>query len=99
MTEPQKTKLIFEDKIAFLTLMRPEKRNAINVSMIDELLKQIRKIELSDALVVILTGCDGAFCAGGDIDEWREQALKILAGIGCATGIYYLMPWLEFANL
>lgn len=74
MAEPQKTKLIFKNKMAFLTLMRPEKRNAINAAMIDELLEQVRQIELSDALVVILSGCEGSFCSGGDIDDWSAQS-------------------------
>lgn len=57
--------------IARLTLRRPEKLNALDAGMVDELLMLCRRIERSEARVAILTGEGGkSFCAGGDIAAW-----------------------------
>ena len=57
--------------IARLTIRRAEKLNALDADMVDELGRLCRKVEASDARVVILTG-EGAraFSAGGDIAAW-----------------------------
>jgi len=64
---------LLEGHIARLTIRRAEKLNAIDAGMADALLHACRKIERSDAGVVILTG-EGqkSFCAGGDIDAWSQ---------------------------
>ena len=65
--------LVITDRIARLTLRRPEKLNAIDADMVDALLQACRAIERSDARVAILTG-EGqkSFCAGGDIEAWSS---------------------------
>jgi enoyl-CoA hydratase len=65
--------LVIADRIARLTLRRPEKLNAIDADMVDALLQACRTIERSDARVAILTG-EGqkSFCAGGDIEAWSS---------------------------
>jgi enoyl-CoA hydratase len=70
MSDPR-VELVVENRIARLTLRRPEKLNAIDADMVDALLQACREIERSDARVAILTG-EGtrSFCAGGDIDAW-----------------------------
>ncbi|WP_432346959.1 enoyl-CoA hydratase/isomerase family protein [Shinella yambaruensis] len=62
-----------EERIAYLTICRAEKLNAIDEDMVDALLQACRAIERSDARVAILTG-EGAksFCAGGDIEAWSR---------------------------
>jgi methylglutaconyl-CoA hydratase len=67
-------KLNHEGEIAVITLARPEKRNAISVEMIDELLDALHKIDESAARVVIITGEGKAFCAGMDLDGLRSIA-------------------------
>jgi enoyl-CoA hydratase/carnithine racemase len=63
--------LVVTDRVARLTLRRPEKLNAIDADMVEALSKACRAIERSDARVAILTGeGDRSFCAGGDIDAW-----------------------------
>ena len=57
-----------QDKIATITLNRPEKRNAISTQMISELQSALDAIETSKARVVILTGSGKAFCAGMDLE-------------------------------
>jgi enoyl-CoA hydratase len=61
--------------IVTLTLNRPEKLNAINYAMADQLMAALDAIE-SNAVVraVILTGAGNrAFCAGGDIYEFSQS--------------------------
>lgn len=54
--------------IVTITLNRPEKKNAINGVMWDELLATFREIAGSaEDRVVVLTGAGGAFCSGADL--------------------------------
>jgi len=59
---------------ATITLNRPDKRNAINTTMIAELQSAMDEIEKKKVRVVIMTGAGAAFCAGMD--------LEMLAAIG-----------------
>jgi enoyl-CoA hydratase/carnithine racemase len=61
--------------IATLTLTRPEKLNAINYAMADQLMAVLDAIESNAAVrAVILTGAGNrAFCAGGDIYEFSQS--------------------------
>lgn len=63
------------DGIATLTLNRPEKLNALNYAMVDEMLAALDAIEAEAAVrVVILTGAgERAFSAGADITEFSES--------------------------
>jgi enoyl-CoA hydratase/carnithine racemase len=65
--------LIFQkkDNIAYLTLNRPENRNAINLEMYRELNEFWEIInEDNDIRVLVITGAgDKAFCAGMDLKE------------------------------
>lgn len=60
-----------EDRVATITLNRPEKRNAISYELIDELLAALDKVASSDARVLIVTGAGKAFCSGMDLDNLR----------------------------
>jgi len=64
-----------ESGIATITLNRPEKRNAISFELIDDLLRALKEVESSDAIVLILTGAGKAFSSGMDLDN-----LKALIG-------------------
>ena len=56
--------------IATITLNRPEKLNALNLKMGEELLDVFNVVaQDNDARVVIITGAGRAFCAGADIQE------------------------------
>lgn len=59
------------DKVAIITLNRPEVMNAINLNMLKALKNQIELIRSnSDIRVAIITGAgDKAFCAGADLEE------------------------------
>lgn len=61
------------DGLATITLNRPEKRNALDISMRDELAQVIMEIRSDMSLyAAIITGSGGAFCAGGDIQGMAQ---------------------------
>ncbi|MBW2056960.1 MAG: enoyl-CoA hydratase/isomerase family protein [Deltaproteobacteria bacterium] len=68
--------LASRDRVAKITLNRPEKLNALNSRMNSELIEAVDQVERDDTLrVVILTGAgDRAFCSGSDLTELRETA-------------------------
>ena len=67
--------LAYDSGIATITLNRPEKRNAISFELIDDLLRALKEVETSDALVLIVTGAGRAFSSGMDLEN-----LKALLG-------------------
>ena len=65
------------EKVGTITLNRPEKRNAINECMIEELVDCINCCgEHEDIRAIILTGGGKAFCSGGDIVETPPPRAK-----------------------
>jgi methylglutaconyl-CoA hydratase len=70
--EYQAIQLARDGGIATITLNRPEKRNAISLQLIAELLTALDEIEqAAEAQVAILTGTGRAFCAGLDLEELK----------------------------
>ena len=68
-------KLLVEnrDKVRILTMNRPEKRNALDTELTQELLKQLRVADAEDGIdAIVLTGAGQAFCAGADLAEFKE---------------------------
>jgi len=58
------------DSIATLTLNRPDRLNAFNHAMRDELIDACDEIDSDDDVrVVIVTGAGRAFCAGADLER------------------------------
>lgn len=64
--------LSIENEIAILRLNRPDKLNALNYAMVDQIVAHLDRIEADAAIAaVILTGAgERAFSAGADIDEF-----------------------------
>lgn len=61
------------DGLAIVTLNRPEKRNALDVSMRTELAQVVMEMRSDTTLyAAIITGAGGAFCAGGDIQGMAQ---------------------------
>ena len=72
------TQIIFDvtDKIATITLNRPEARNALAPQMrveLAEAMAHIKEKAGEDIKAVILTGAGGAFCAGGDVKSMGSR--------------------------
>src|ERR1041384_6295159 len=63
--------LTYEDRVALITLNRPDKRNAVSFELVSELMAALDQIENSPAQVVIITGAGKAFCAGLDLEELK----------------------------
>lgn len=61
------------DDILTVTLHRPERRNALNPEMMDELLQVFEAAGNRPSGVLILTGSGEAFCAGLDLDHLRAS--------------------------
>jgi enoyl-CoA hydratase/carnithine racemase len=62
------------DRVATITLNRPESRNAVNGALGVGLARAIGALEEDDAVdVMILTGADPAFCAGADLKELSQD--------------------------
>ena len=52
---------------------RPEKRNALNTALTQELLDALRAADADDAVgCVVLTGAGQGFCAGADLAEFKD---------------------------
>lgn len=63
------------DRTATITLNRPERLNAINARMPEEIRSAVERADAEPAAhVVVLTGAGRAFCAGYDLKEFAEQA-------------------------
>ena len=63
-----------EDRVAILTMNRPERRNAMSGEMIGALSAALLEAERSpDVGCIVLTGAGGAFCAGGDVKGMAER--------------------------
>lgn len=61
--------------VRWVTIQRPEVRNALNRELIDRLREVF--LGISDlARVVVLRGANGTFCAGGDLNWMRAAAAQ-----------------------
>ncbi len=66
------------DGITTLSLNRPDKRNALNESLIRELLQALTTLATADETrVLIINGCGDNFCAGADI-AWMQATAQAL---------------------
>ncbi|HEY2268009.1 MAG TPA: enoyl-CoA hydratase-related protein [Streptosporangiaceae bacterium] len=65
--------------VAWLTIERPEARNALSAAVREGLFAGTRRFNSDDtAKVMVLTGAgDKAFCAGGDLKEMADTALTV----------------------
>lgn len=58
-----------EERIAYITLNRPDKRNALNEQFVQELKEAFRKAEKDENIKVIVLRAEGkVFCAGADLE-------------------------------
>lgn len=63
------------DGVYTITLNRPDKRNAIDTPMVEELLQWLEHADLSaDVRVVAIRGAGKDFCAGADLKELLASA-------------------------
>jgi 2-(1,2-epoxy-1,2-dihydrophenyl)acetyl-CoA isomerase len=63
-----------DDGVAVLTMNRPGRRNAMSEAMMAAMDRILGEVEVDAAVgCVVLTGAEGAFCAGGDVKAMTER--------------------------
>lgn len=68
VSKTQQLKVEVRDRVAIVTLNRPEARNALSNELTGELRRAIAWLATADEVgCLLLTGAGGAFCAGGDV--------------------------------
>jgi enoyl-CoA hydratase/carnithine racemase len=59
-----------EDRVATITLDRPERKNPLTFESYDELRDTFRRLrQVEEVRAVVVTGAGGNFCSGGDVHE------------------------------
>ncbi len=72
--------VIFEvkDRVATITINRPDRYNALTLRMVEELLEVVVACDEDRGIrTVVLTGAGQAFCADGDVREFVERAATL----------------------
>lgn len=74
MTSPETVLTEVKDRIATVTLNRPEKLNAMNPELLDTIADVLARLA-EDAVVrcVVITGAGRGFCAGGDVSAMVDR--------------------------
>lgn len=72
--EPELIQLQIGSRTAVIHFNRPEKRNAINDDLREQLISALEKIQTNRNIrALVLTGNGKAFCAGGDISGMQKR--------------------------
>src|SRR5262245_34054459 len=81
------------DRVATVTIDRPEKRNAMTYAILAEFHEAIRRAGSDESVgAVVLTGAGGAFCAGTDLADLAETPQDQRSGRG-REGSGERVPW------
>lgn len=65
--------LTFDGSVAFITLNRPEKRNALNDAVVRSVKSALRESSAKEAVrVVVITGAGQDFCSGADLEALKK---------------------------
>jgi enoyl-CoA hydratase/carnithine racemase len=66
-----------DDRVAFVKLNRPKKKNALSVALLDELAQHIAAIRVNDKIRCLVLCAEGdTFSAGRDLGDMREDSKK-----------------------
>lgn len=75
MSEYKEITYQVNDGVAWVTLNRPEKRNALNDALINEVKAALAAAESDpEARVIVLRGAGRDFCAGADLSQLKKAA-------------------------
>jgi methylglutaconyl-CoA hydratase len=75
MASPENTLYEVRDGAAWITLNRPEARNALSAGLVTELYDHLEAASADDAVrCIVVTGAGKAFCAGADLKNPPGQA-------------------------
>ena len=83
--------------VAWVTLSRPDQRNALDIPTLKNLHALLEEFNVDPAVrVVVLTGSGRSFCAGADLAEWAEaEARGELETYGWTQAAHALMSRLH----
>lgn len=78
------------DHVVYLTLNRPESRNALNAALRSQFIEALDDANHDpDVFAIVITGAgDKAFCAGGDLKEFNDIAKRGTRFPTPMSGIY-----------
>jgi methylglutaconyl-CoA hydratase len=84
------------DGVAWMTLNRPDKRNALNDALIRELTAALRQADRDDAVrVVAIRGAGKDFCSGADLSSLRQitdaSVMENLADVDELAALFLLL--------
>jgi len=72
---PQELLETIADRVATLTLNRPDRLNALSTTMLDALLEALPRLAADPRVaVVVVTGAGRGFCAGGDVKNMATRS-------------------------
>jgi enoyl-CoA hydratase len=76
-----------QDRVAVMTLNRPDRRNALNAALRRRLREAVRTVETDRNVdVTVLTGADPAFCAGLDLKEFATPDSGLSSEVAPTAG-------------
>jgi len=77
-----------EDRVATITLERPEKLNAFTATMLSEMIDAFDRVDADDGVrAVIVTGAGRAYCAGADLAGGGETFARGGTDARTASGV------------
>ena len=65
------------DDVVLVTIERPERRNALDLTTLDALHEAVTAAGATGARAVVLTGADGHFCSGADLTELEDVSFTV----------------------
>ncbi len=85
MSPPEPTLYDVRQGAAWITLNRPEQRNALSAALVNQLAERL-DAAIADTAVrcIVLTGAGSAFCAGADLKSPPGQVVDGRQGVGLA---------------
>ena len=94
-----------QDRIATLTLNRPDKLNALNAELLSGSIDILRTWSADPNVgAIVVTGAGRAFCAGGDVsamaqstEQSLEQSIDRLRGVQELSWLLYNIPKVTIA--
>ena len=82
MTDVPRVLVDVTDRVATVTLNDPDRRNALDLDLCDQLTGVFDDLEASDQVgAVVVTGAPPAFCAGADLSHLGEAAEEGLRAV------------------
>jgi 2-(1,2-epoxy-1,2-dihydrophenyl)acetyl-CoA isomerase len=96
------------DRVATLTLHRPEKLNAVNIQLLEEAAEAVNQWSRDPEIgAIVVTGSGRAFCAGGDVsmmareedDSTLEQKIDGLRDMQEISWLLYSSPKVTIASV